>query len=81
MTRRFVDSILDSVNIWMNGLTGSGYLLGGRVVMLESENPVNNLMAGIIKFHVYMTPPSPAQEIDFVLEYDVSYVRSALAAE
>ena len=33
------------------------------------------------KFHVYMTPPSPAQEIDFVLEYDVSYVRSALAAE
>ena len=81
MTRRFIDSILDSVNIWMNGLTGSGYLLGGRVVMLESENPVTNLMAGIVKFHVYMTPPSPAQEIDFVLEYDVSYVQSALAAE
>ena len=81
MTRRFIDSILDSVNIWMNGLTGSGYLLGGRVVMLESENPVTNLMAGIVKFHVYMTPPSPAQEIDFVLEYDVSYVESALAAE
>ena len=81
MTRRFIDSILDSVNIWMNGLTGSGYLLGGRVVMLESENPITNLMAGIVKFHVYMTPPSPAQEIDFVLEYDASYVQSALAAE
>lgn len=79
MTRRFIDTILDSVNIWMNGLTGSGYLLGGRCEMLESENPEQNLMAGIIKFHVYMTPPSPAQEIDFVLEYDVSYVRSALS--
>lgn len=81
MTRRFVDSILDSVNIWMNGLTGSGYLLGGRVEMLDSENPLENLMAGIIKFHVYMTPPSPAQEIDFVLEYDASYVRAALSAQ
>lgn len=78
MTRRFVDSILDSVNIWMNSLVGSGYLLGGRVELIDSENPEINLMQGIIKFHVYMTPPSPAQEIDFVLEYDVSYVTSAL---
>ena len=63
---------------WIDGLVGSGYLLGGRVEMLESENPVSNLMAGIIKLHVYMTPPSPAQEIDFALEYDASYVQSAL---
>jgi hypothetical protein len=35
-------------------------------------------MAGIIKAHIYMTPPSPAQEIDFVLEYDAEYVASAL---
>ncbi len=81
MTRRFVDSILDSVNIWMNSLVGSGYLLGGRVELIDSENPDINLMQGIIKFHVYMTPPSPAQEIDFVLEYDVSYVSSALGNE
>lgn len=81
MNRRFIDTILDTVNIWMNGLTGSGYLLGGRVEMLDSENPLTNLMAGIIKFHVYMTPPSPAQEIDFVLEYDASYVETALAGE
>lgn len=54
------------------------YLLGARVEMLENENPLTNLMAGIIKLHVYMTPPSPAQEIDFVLEYDASYVTSAL---
>ncbi len=81
MNTRFIDSILDSVNIWMNGLTGSGYLLGGRVVMLKAENSELDLMAGIIKFHIYMTPPSPAQEIDFVLEYDASYVRSVLAGE
>lgn len=80
MNKRFIDTILDSVNIWLNGLTGSGYLLGGRCEMLDSENPESNLMAGIIKFHVYLTPPSPAQEIDFVLEYDVSYVKEALSS-
>lgn len=78
MNRRLIDSILDSANIWLNGLVGQGYLLGARVEMLESENPVTNLMAGIIKLHVYMTPPSPAQEIDFVLEYDADYVSAAL---
>ena len=79
MNRRFVDSILDSCNIWMNGLTGSGYILGGRVEMLDEENPTTNLMQGVIKLHVYMTPPSPAQEIDYVLEYDASYVEEAFA--
>lgn len=80
MTRRLIDTILDSANIWLNGLTGSGYILGGRVEMLESENTVQNLMAGIINLHVYLTPPSPAQEIDFTLEYDASYVQAALQA-
>ena len=79
MTRRMVDSIVDSANIWLNGLTGDGVILGGRVEMLAEENPATNLMAGIVKFHVYITPPSPAQEIDFTLEYDVSYLEEAFA--
>lgn len=78
MNRRLIDTILDSANIWLNGLVGAGYLLGASVEMLESENPLTSLMAGKIKLHVYMTPPSPAQEIDFVLEYDADYVTSAL---
>lgn len=79
MNRRQIDSILDTCNIWLNGLTGMGYILGGRVEMQESENPTANLMAGILKLHVYVTPPSPLQELDFVLEYDASYVEAALA--
>ena len=76
--RRLIDTIIDTANIWLSGLVGSGYLLGARVEMLEAENPLTSLMAGIIKLHVYITPPSPAQEIDFVLEYDASYVQTAL---
>lgn len=78
MNRRLIDTILDSATIWLNGLVGAGYLLGARVEMLENENPLTSLMAGKIKLHIYMTPPSPAQEIDFVLEYDADYVTSAL---
>lgn len=77
MNRRIVDNIVDMLNIWLNGLTGSGYILGGRIEMLEDENPVTNLMQGIVKFHVFITPPSPAQEINFTLEYDVSYLEAA----
>lgn len=78
MNRRLIDSIMDTVNIWLNGLVGAEYLLGARVEFKESENTVANLMAGIIKLHIYMTPPSPAQEIDFLLEYDASYVTTSL---
>ena len=79
MNRRLVDSILDTANIWLNGLVGGEFLYGARVEMLESENPTTALMSGIIKLHVYMTPPSPAQEIDFVLEYDANYITDALS--
>lgn len=78
MNRRLIDSIMDTANIWLNGLVGSGYLLGARAEFKGNENPLSSLMAGIIKIHIYITPPSPAQEIDFVLEYDASYVTAAL---
>lgn len=76
--RRLVDTVLDTCNIWMNGLVGRGFLLGGRVERVEAENSLADKMSGKIKIHVYMTPPSPAQEIDFITEYDADYVTSAL---
>lgn len=75
MNKALVERVIDSLNIWLNGLVGMGALLGGRVEMSD-ENTTANLMAGIIKFHVFITPPSPAQEIDFTLEYDTDYVES-----
>ena len=47
--------------------------LGGRVEFLESENPVTSLEDGIATFHVYVTPPVPNRDLEFVLEYDVNY--------
>lgn len=80
MTRRLIESIVDSVNIWLNGLVAEEQLLGGRVEFKDEENSTTALMAGKAVFHVYLTPPSPAQELDFVLEYDADYVAAAFAA-
>jgi len=77
---RLVDNIVDSLNIWLNGLVSEEKLLGGRVEFRESENSQTALMAGKAVFHIFMTPPSPAQEIEFVLEYDADYISTLFAA-
>ena len=74
LTRRLLETIQDSVNLYLNGLTARGALLGGRVEILTPENPTTDLMDGIIRFHIYITPPSPAREIDFIVEYDPDYL-------
>ena len=80
LNRRLLDTILDSCNIWLAGLVGSGYLLGARAEMLAAENPDTSLIAGLVTLHIYITPPSPMQAVDFLLEYDANYVTSALSS-
>ena len=76
LNRRTIDAIVDSANIWLNGLASRQYILGGRVEFLESENTTADLMDGKVTFHVFVTPPSPARELDFTLEYDPDYVET-----
>ena len=78
VTRRQIESILNSANIYLNGLTNRGALLGGRVEFNEDENSEDGLMSGQVNFHCYITPPSPAREINFVMQYDASYQSSVL---
>lgn len=76
LNRRQIDTILDSANIWLNGLTARQFILGGRIEFRSEENPTTSLMDGIAVFHVYITPPSPNRSIEFVLEYDVNYLET-----
>jgi hypothetical protein len=80
INRRLIDTVVDSVNIWLNGLAARSFILGGRVEFIQSENPDTDLMDGIVRFHVYVTPPSPARETDFIVEYDPQYLKSLFAA-
>ena len=80
LTRRLIDAILQVINDWLNSLTAEEIIIGGRVELREEENSLTALMAGKAKFHIYITPPSPLQKMEYVLEYDVSYLSNLLAA-
>jgi len=43
----------------LNGLVSRGFLMGADLKFLESENPLTDLMQGIIRVHSYITPPVP----------------------
>lgn len=78
MTPRLASSICSMIDFWLNGLKNQGHMLGGRCELLSEENPVTDLMAGIIRPHVYIGVPVPAQQIDFIVEYDAAYLESVL---
>jgi len=74
LSRRQLESITDSANIFLNGLTASGDLLGGRVEFLPEDNPTTSLLDGKAVFRVYQAAPVPNREIEFVVEYDADYL-------
>lgn len=78
--KRLIGEVLDDANIWINGLVGAGALLGGRVEFNASENPEEDLMNGKYVFNVYLSPPTPGQELHFRFEYDASYLSVLTAA-
>lgn len=75
-----VSTVRDSANIWLNGLTARSMLLGGQVDFLQSDNPATDLMAGIARWRVRLTPPSTNREMQFILEYDVNNLQALFAA-
>lgn len=77
---QLVKSVVDSANVWLNGLVARQYLLGAEVSFRSDENPKTDLMDGIMRFHVLMTPPSPARSIEFILEYYPSYFETLFAS-
>ncbi len=80
ITPRLVRTIVNSYNVRLNGLAAREYILGGRVEFLETENALTDLMDGILRFHIYITPPPPAKEIVGILEFDPSYLNTLFEA-
>lgn len=79
INRLLIDNIVDSCNMWLNALAAENKIIAGRIECREEENPTIRLMAGQLKFHIYLTCPIPAQEIEFVLEYDVNKLAEIFA--
>lgn len=77
LNRRTIETAVDSVNQWLNGLIARGALNDGRCEFAQGENSVVDLSDGKLTLHLYVTPPSPAEQINIILEYDV-YGNSAV---
>jgi len=74
LLKRSIETIVDSIGMWFNGLTSRECILGGSIEFLSGDNPTADLIDGIVRFRVKLAPPSPMRDIEFTLEYDPSYL-------
>ena len=74
INQRLIDVIQNSNNLWLNTLAAGGALVGSqnRVEVLASENTLIDTLNGKITYHWFITPPTPAEVIEHVLEFDVN---------
>lgn len=79
LTRRLVDAVLQGINDWLAAMVADEKIVGGRVELREDENTLAAIMSCRAKFHIYITPHSPLRLMEYVLEYDVSYLSGLLA--
>ena len=70
MTRRFIQTILKSEQIKLDGYTSREIILGGSISFDGSENPTTDLIDGVCRFHLRITPPPAARDIEGIFEFD-----------
>lgn len=73
MNKRLIESVVTTVNIWLNGLVGRSFLIGAKVYFRKEDNPLTDLANGIIRFYITYLAPPPAETIEYILEVDVTY--------
>jgi uncharacterized protein len=71
---RLIDAIVNSLNYFFNGLTAQGAMLRARVEFRPEENPKTELLAGHYVFRLAQASPTPAEWIEFLIIFDVSYL-------
>ena len=80
MTPRLIRTIISSYNVRLNGLSAREYILGGYIDFLSTENPTTDLIDGILRFHIYITPPPPAEQIWGIFEFEPLYLETLFDA-
>ena len=79
--RRLIDSVVNSIQLWLDGLSNTDALLGARIEFRQDENPTTELLDGHYVFHIYLAVPTPAEWLDFRIEYWLPYVQTLFAEE
>jgi phage tail sheath protein FI len=77
--RRLIDGVVGTVQSFLNGLIAIGALIDGLIEFRSDENTTTDMADGIYNFHLTLTPPSPAEEINFIVEYDPTALAALFA--
>jgi len=72
--RRLIDAIVNSIQLWLDGITATGALIGASIAFNQNENPATEILNGHYVFHIYIAVPTPAEWLDFKIEYWVPYI-------
>lgn len=75
---RLIESIVDSENINGNSFVARQICAGYTVSFLAAENPITQILDGQITFHIELAPFTPAEHIQFILEFDPDAISTAL---
>lgn len=77
--KRLIEAIVDSENVRGNGFVARGVCARYETTFNEEENTTADLLDGKITFHQYITPFTPAEDIEDIIEFDPDALSSALA--
>lgn len=77
--KRLIDAIVDSENVRGNGFVARDICARYEIVFLEEENTTADLLDGKLTFHQYITPYTPAEDIEDVIEFDPEALSTALS--
>lgn len=76
LTRRLIETFLESEKLRIDGFTSREVLNGGEISFLETENPTTDLMDGLLRFHIKLSSPPPARVIEGIFEFDPYYLEA-----
>lgn len=77
--KRLIEAIVDSENVRGNGFVARDVCARYEIVFNEDENTTADLLNGKLTFHQYITPYTPAEDIEDVIEFDPEALASALS--
>lgn len=77
---RLIEAIVDSENVRGAGFVARDICARYEITFLEEENQTTDLLNGKLTFHQYITPYTPAENIEDVIEFDPNALSAALTA-
>lgn len=72
INKRNIENIVNNVQFWLDSLKSQEVINGATVTFPDELNSDTELLNGKLKFKLQMAAPTPAEDIEFILEYDVS---------